>query len=110
MTSVSSSTMFCSAGSGRSWQSVPWNLYPLCLGQVHEASWSREAFHDFHPHDLEHDGEANTSHDMSVVQMCTPVTARPTTPSSLPRRLQSEMGHNTVVARGFMHPAMCRPI
>mmetsp|Transcript_69135 Transcript_69135/g.164740 ORF Transcript_69135/g.164740 Transcript_69135/m.164740 type:complete len:573 (+) Transcript_69135:89-1807(+) len=26
--------------------------------QVHEASWSREAFHDFHPHDLEHDGEA----------------------------------------------------
>jgi len=26
--------------------------------QAHEATWSREAFHDFHPHDLEHDGEA----------------------------------------------------
>lgn len=26
--------------------------------QSHEATWSREAFHDFHPHDLEHDGEA----------------------------------------------------
>lgn len=26
--------------------------------QIHEATWSREAFHDFHPHDLEHDGEA----------------------------------------------------
>lgn len=26
--------------------------------QGHEATWSREAFHDFHPHDLEHDGEA----------------------------------------------------
>lgn len=24
--------------------------------QGHEATWSREAFHDFHPHDLEHDG------------------------------------------------------
>lgn len=26
--------------------------------QAHEATWAREAFHDFHPHDLEHDGEA----------------------------------------------------
>merc|ERR1712048_1134257 len=26
--------------------------------QVHEATMAREAFHDFHPHDLEHDGEA----------------------------------------------------
>jgi len=26
--------------------------------QVHEATWAREAFHDFHPKDLEHDGEA----------------------------------------------------
>lgn len=26
--------------------------------QAHEATWSREAFHDFHPHDMEHDGEA----------------------------------------------------
>eukprot|EP00928_Gymnodinium_smaydae_P072165 TRINITY_DN5557_c0_g1_i1.p1 TRINITY_DN5557_c0_g1~~TRINITY_DN5557_c0_g1_i1.p1 ORF type:complete len:572 (-),score=149.34 TRINITY_DN5557_c0_g1_i1:151-1866(-) len=24
----------------------------------HEATWAREAHHDFHPHDLEHDGEA----------------------------------------------------
>eukprot|EP00929_Paragymnodinium_shiwhaense_P090351 TRINITY_DN504_c0_g3_i1.p1 TRINITY_DN504_c0_g3~~TRINITY_DN504_c0_g3_i1.p1 ORF type:complete len:570 (-),score=179.69 TRINITY_DN504_c0_g3_i1:176-1885(-) len=27
--------------------------------QAHEAAMSREAFHDFHPHDLEHDGEAH---------------------------------------------------
>jgi len=26
--------------------------------QFHESTWAREAFHDFHPHDLEHDGEA----------------------------------------------------
>jgi hypothetical protein len=26
--------------------------------QVHEATLAREAYHDFHPHDLEHDGEA----------------------------------------------------
>jgi hypothetical protein len=26
--------------------------------QVHEATLSREVYHDFHPHDLEHDGEA----------------------------------------------------
>jgi len=26
--------------------------------QVHEATWARESFHDFHPKDLEHDGEA----------------------------------------------------
>jgi len=25
--------------------------------QSHEATWSREAFHDFHPHDMEHDGD-----------------------------------------------------
>eukprot|EP00930_Biecheleria_cincta_P043932 TRINITY_DN3013_c0_g2_i2.p1 TRINITY_DN3013_c0_g2~~TRINITY_DN3013_c0_g2_i2.p1 ORF type:complete len:360 (-),score=90.63 TRINITY_DN3013_c0_g2_i2:50-1036(-) len=25
---------------------------------AHEATWSRESFHDFHPHDMEHDGEA----------------------------------------------------
>ena len=97
---------------------------PLCLGKkVHEASWSREAFHDFHPHDLEHDGEASPRHpevsclcfDACACVVC--FVARPTTPSSLPRRLQSEMGRAQpvapcilcVVCRVRGHRALCRP-
>ena len=35
-----------------------YNILQRRKRQTHEATWSREAFHDFHPHDLEHDGEA----------------------------------------------------
>lgn len=42
--------------------------------QTHEATWSRESFHDFHPHDMEHDGEAYYSKliakDSTATELC----------------------------------------
>ena len=124
-TSASNSTMSCNAGSGRSlaWKRGHCNAFVPWEKKVHEASWSREAFHDFHPHDLEHDGEASPRHpevsclcfDACACVVC--FVARPTTPSSLPRRLQSEMGRAQpvapcilcVVCRVRGRRALCRP-
>jgi hypothetical protein len=42
---------------------------------VHEAAQSREAFHDFHPDDLEHDGEAHFSKLIARESAVTELTA-----------------------------------
>jgi len=41
----------------------------------HEASWSRESFHDFHPHDMDHDGEAYYTKLIAKESAATEMTA-----------------------------------
>jgi len=38
-----------------------YNVLQRRLRQAHEATWAREMHHDFHPEDLEHDGEGHFS-------------------------------------------------
>jgi len=52
-----------------------YNVLQRRLRQAHEATWAREMHHDFHPEDLEHDGEAHFSKLIARESAVTELTA-----------------------------------